>query len=279
MEDERKQEHHSLENQIELLRRYLAEQVGWECGGEYADGGCTGTHFSRPAFCRMLEEIRAGKINCVVVKDLSRFGRNHIETGYYLEQLFPALGVRFISVTEGVDSASAMPDGLMLPIRNLINELYARDISRKVTARFAVQQKQGEFLGSLPPYGYRKDAANRHRLEVDESAAATVRQIFVWRREGVSLREIARRLIHAGTPPPGARRAGTGGEIWHQSTVGRILINPVYLGTLAQGKQKNIPLSRKRRIMPQEQWTVVESTHPALIERELFDAVQPSNQT
>lgn len=275
VEDERKKEHASLENQMELLRRYAKTQSNIVVAGEFADRGFSGTHFERPAFLRMLEEIEAGRINCVVVKDLSRFGRNHIQSGYYLEQLFPAKGVRFIALGESFDSLNRNMErmGVELPARNLINELYARDISRKVTARFAVQMRQGKFLGSLAPYGYQKSAQDRYRLEPKEEEALVVRRIFYERARGASLRAIAKNLDEQGFLPPGGRKGCRRQMCWHKSTVGRILKNPVYIGCTVQGKQKNIPLTKHRRALPPCEWVWVEGTHPALVEREIFHLV------
>ena len=181
----------SLETQQQIMEAHLALRPDIEIKGVYTDNGITGRTFEREAFQRMLADVEAGKINCIVVKDLSRLGRNTIDTGYYIEKYFPLHGVRFIAVNDEFDSEDSENSGnyLIVPLKNMINEAYAADISRKVKAQQRQAMRNGDFVGGRPPYGYRKDPDNCHRLLVNEDTAPVVRQIFQWAVEGVSLNE------------------------------------------------------------------------------------------
>ena len=173
VEDERKIECESVENQIKLLRDYVSKNVDLKEADLYVDRGITGTKFDRPEFNRMIKDMRAGRLDCILVKDLSRLGRNYLETGNYLESIFPIFGIRFISVTDHYDSltAKASEDGLIVPLKNLINEAYAKDISKKVSSSVLARQKQGKHIAGKPPYGYKKDPEDIHHLIIDESVS------------------------------------------------------------------------------------------------------------
>ncbi|MBR4441843.1 MAG: recombinase family protein, partial [Clostridia bacterium] len=179
-EDGDKDESDSIVNQRALLSAFAAEQPDLSVADVCVDDGFTGSNFERPAFQRMMAGVTAGRIRCVVVKDLSRFGRNYIEAGRYLEQVFPAMGVRFISVNDRIDSYAdpASASGLLLPFRNLINDEYCRDISQKVRSALDIKRRQGQFIGSFAPYGYKKSPDDRNRLAVDGETAPVVREIY-----------------------------------------------------------------------------------------------------
>ena len=169
VEDSGKPGADTIEAQKELVLGYIDTQTDMQFCGLYCDNGRTGTNFQRPEFDRLMEDIRAGKIDCIVVKDLSRFGRNYKETGNYLERIFPYLDVRFVAVNDNFDTLTAerTNDGYIVPLKNLINEIYSRDISKKSSSALAIKQQRGEFIGSWAPYGYRKSVENKHRLEPD----------------------------------------------------------------------------------------------------------------
>ena len=215
IEDGDKAESNSIGNQRELIRDFVAERPGLHLVEEYADDGYTGTNFERPGFKRMMEDIKSGKINCIIVKDLSRLGRNYIEMGKYLERIFPVMRVRLIAVTDNYDSQSAWKtsDSIMVPMRNLLNDAYCRDISVKIKSQLAVKRKRGDFVGSFAAYGYRKDPANHTKLIVDELAAETVQNIFRWKINGMSNQGITNRLNAKKVPSPAARKLQSGAKL------------------------------------------------------------------
>lgn len=190
----------SIINQQKLLEQFLSARPDIEAAGFYADDGFTGTNFDRPDFCRMIRDIEEGRINCVLVKDLSRFGRDYIEAGRYLERWFPRHGVRFIAVTDGIDSERGYD--MLLPVKNVFNEQYARDISKKVRSAIQSKQRGGKFIGAFAPYGYRKDPDDHNRLVIDPCAAAVVRRIFTLFEGGMGKQSIARQLNGEGLPCP-----------------------------------------------------------------------------
>lgn len=287
-EDGDREESDSITSQRELLSEFAAAQEDMAAPAVYTDDGCTGTDFDRPAFGRMVNDLRAGQIDCVIVKDLSRFGRNYVGVGEYLERVFPMLGVRFISVNDHVDSFldPRSMNNLVVPFKNIINDEYCRDISNKVRASLDLKRRQGKFIGSFASYGYRKDPNDHNRLVVDEQAAAVVRDIFDWFVGGMSVLGIAKRLNAAGIPNPSAYKQGQGMNyrhpaseqldgLWPDSSVRRILKNRLYTGTMVQGK--NRIKSYKLHIseaLPEEEWIAVEQTHEAIVSPEIFEKAQ-----
>lgn len=213
-DDGDKVESDSITNQRALIRDFIAKHPEIRVVSEKTDDGFSGVNFERPAFREMMDEIRSGKVNCVVVKDLSRFGRDYIEAGQYLEKIFPFLGVRFISITDGYDSLTAddAEGALMIPLKNMINDVYAKDISRKIITSFRARQEKGEFLPAFAPYGYVKSKTVQYRYEVDPETAPYVKLIFEWKAEGVSHNEICRRLNERGAVTPARRKVELG--IW-----------------------------------------------------------------
>jgi len=273
----------SLETQRQIMEAYAALCPDLEIVATYTDNGITGRTFEREAFQRMLADVEAGKINCIMVKDLSRLGRNTIDTGYYIEKYFPLHGVRFIAVNDQFDSEDSENSGnhLIVPLKNMINEAYAADISKKVRAQQNQAMRDGEFVGGRPPYGYRKAPDNCHHLLVNEDTAPVVRQIFQWAGEGVALNEIANRLNASGELSPGAYQASIGlvaskklmgSGKWQTWIVRKILADQVYIGDMVQGKHTNI--GHKQVPTKQEDWIVVRNTHEPLISREVFAKVQ-----
>ena len=273
----------SIETQQLIIAQFLNRHPEISVYHTYIDNGATGTNFHRPGFQQMLSDIEAGLVNCVIVKDLSRLGRNTIDTGYYIETYFPQRGVRFIAVNENYDSAD--PDdagfGILIPLRNMINEAYALDIGRKIKASQRQLMKDGRFIGARTPYGYLKAEDDCHQLIIDPVAAPVVRQIFEWAYEGAGLNTIAVRLNEAGITAPSHYKRDLG-EITHDNLIGsgrwqtftvtKILHSEVYTGDLVQGHTKII--DHKQVPAGPENLTVVRDTHEAIISRELFDAVQ-----
>ena len=285
VEDQRKKESDSIGTQMCLLRQYVNGQPNMILIAEYEDTDQTGTNFKRPDFTRMLDDIRAKKINCIIVKDLSRFGRNYIETGNYLERVFPFMGVRFISVNDNYDSLFiSSDDALIIPLKNLINEVYAKDISKKVRTQYEMKRKRGDFCGSFAPYGYIKRG---HGLIIDETAAYVVRQIFKLVIDGHSDLAIAGFLNDNGILPPNKHRYEQGilkgnkhntVRYWYKSVVKRITENKVYLGNLEQGKYKNDLMNGGRIYLSSDEWVVSNETHPAIIDTETFEIVKNIRQ-
>lgn len=212
VEDSGKPGADTIEGQKNLLLRFIEDDPTLTLYRLFCDNGRTGTDFQRPEFEKLMDAVKRGEVDCIVVKDLSRFGRNYKETGNYLERIFPFLGVRFIAVNDGFDTLTAQrgADGYLVPLKNLINEVYSKDISRKSGSALAAKQKNGDFIGAWAPYGYRKQPDNPRKLEPDEATAPVVRQIFRWRAEGVSVTQIARRLNDEGVPSPSAYLYNTG---------------------------------------------------------------------
>ncbi len=203
-DDGDKEESNSITGQRELLRDFIRTRPELR---EYAvriDDGFTGSNFERPSFKKMLEDVKAGRTNCIIVKDLSRFGRNYLDAGEYIEKIFPFLGVRFIAVNDNYDSLGGKnaSDELIIPFKNLINEAYCRDISVKVRTQLEVKRKSGQYIGAFAVYGYLKDETDKNRLVADEYAADVVRDIFKWKMEGMSPQDIAARLNHSGVLSP-----------------------------------------------------------------------------
>lgn len=273
----------SVENQKLVLHDFLADKPDFVVYDTYIDNGATGTNFHRAGFQRMLADIEAGHINCVIVKDLSRLGRNSIDTGYYIEQYFYSHNVRFIAVTDQFDTADpgSLHGGIMLPLKNMINEAYALDIGRKIKAQARQAMKDGDYIGGRAPYGYRKDPENCHRLLIDEAAAPVVKQIFKWAYEQVGLNRIVLNLNEMGIAAPSHYKKSTG-EItspgligsgkWQTRTVMKILESEVYTGDLVQGKTKVVD---HRQVKADENNLITaKGTHEPIISYELFEAVQ-----
>ncbi len=236
----------------------------------------------------MIRDIEAGRVNCVIVKDLSRFGRDYIESGRYIQKIFPALSVRFIAVTDYYDSfqANVSESGIVLPVKNFINDSYCRDISMKVKSQFEVKRKNGECIAPFAPYGYQKAGNDKNRLVPDEYAAGIVRMIFAWKIEGMAVSAIAEKLNGLGilSPKEYKKSTGTGykggfpGAVksqWSSAAVKRILTNELYLGHMVQGKREKINYKLKKSVdKPREEWIKVENTHEAVISEEQFQIVR-----
>lgn len=285
VEDSGKKGADTIEGQKKMLTDFISRHEDMELAGVWCDNGETGTNFARPQFEAMMEKVKRGEITCIVVKDLSRFGRNYKETGNYLERIFPFLGIRFIAVTDNFDTLTAErnENGYIVPLKNIINEAYSKDISKKSASALHIKQKRGDFIGAWSPYGYNKNPEDPHKLIVNEETAAVVRQIFAWRVEGLSIVQIARRLNDAGILSPSAYLYETGqvktekyhGVPWHNQILKSILSHPVYLGHMVQGrKRQSFYDGQKQVYTPESEWAVVCNTHEPIIDQQTFDIVQ-----
>lgn len=283
-EDGDKPESDSIANQHRFNEDFCAGQKDFCIVRHYVDDGCTGTNFRRPGFCELIADIEAGRVNCVVVKDLSRFGRDYIDMGFYLERFFPNKDVRFIAINDRVDSLKG-PYDMMLPLKNVFNAQYAKDISDKVRSSFKAKQRRGEFVGAFAGYGYLKDPENRNHLVVDPVASKVVQRVFTMAAAGVGQIRIAKTLNEEQIPCPSAYKKlmgmkytnshkPDGTACWSYATIHRMLQNEMYLGNMVQARSVRPTMHGKAKKAAQENWTVVSGTHEAIISRELWDAVQ-----
>ena len=281
-DDGNDKESNSIENQKLMLARY-AKEKGFENTRFYVDDGFTGTNFNRPDFKRMMEDVEAGYISTIIVKDMSRFGRNYVEVGLYTESYFPENNIRFIAITDLVDSADG--DNEIIPFKNVMNEMYARDISKKVRSAKRIRGNMGEPL-SQPPYGYMKDPENPKRWIIEHEAASVVREIFRLYLEGYGQDKIARTLQDRGikncTSYWQERGIGRGGKKvqpnpykWKSSTIGQILIRQEYCGDVVNFKTYSKSFKNKKRLQnPEENWKIFKDVHEPIIDRKTFEAVQ-----
>ena len=289
-EDGNKRESDSVLAQKEILKEYLKLHPDIEFYDFYVDDGWSGTNFERPAFKRMIEDIKQRKVNCVIVKDLSRFGRNYSDAGYYIDNLFVRYQVRFISINNSHDTTSNNMNAAMQCINvgmaNVINESVAATTSVNVRGTLNMRRSVGNFIGSFASYGYVKDPEDYHKLIIDEDAASVVRMIFEKFIAGMSIMGITRELNDAGIPNPSTYKKNTGlkykhpaGQIndglWPESSVRRILKNEMYTGDMIQGRNTTISYKiRQCTAVPKEEWIVVRGTHEPIIDREIFDRAQ-----
>ena len=277
----------SIEGQVEICREYIAEHPYLHLADTYVDNGWTGVNTDRPEFQRLLNDIRDGKIKALVLKDFSRFSRNYIEAGNLLENIFPALGVRFISVVDRYDSfeTDGSASSLMIPLKNLINSFYSKDQSKKVSLAIHAKQLAGEHLPSKIPYGYRKSETEAYRLEPDPEAAPIVKRVYAAFLSGESIRSIYHALNEEGIPCPGKlkylrgemKRKCYADSQWSQQTVKWLLINPINMGDLVFGrtcKALYLGQAESRRVREEEQWRILPDMHEALVSREDFYRAQ-----
>lgn len=283
-----KSESNSITNQRMICESFLKKNSDLKLVGFYIDDGFTGTNFDRPEMKRMMEDVDAGRIDCIVVKDLSRFGRERIETGTYIARTFKEKEIRFIAINDHYDTLTA--DGsethIVMPIKALTNDNFSRDISTKVRSSQEIKMEKGDFIGAFAMYGYRKSPENKNILVPDEYASGIVRRIFADRLKGLSASEIAQKLNAEGILSPAEYKKrqgqkystsfqGAGISKWSAQTVIRILKDEVYTGVMAQGKRVKISYKVKKEIRrPKSEWVRVENTHQAIIDQRTFDTVQ-----
>ena len=270
----------SLEVQISYIKEYINHRDDLMLLDVFADKRCTGMNFDRPEFERLLKALQERKIDCIVVKDFSRLGRNFVETGQYLEQVFPLFGVRFIAINDNYDSLNSQSrDGMLVPIKSMINEMYSKDLSQKIQSCFRSKEARGEIY-TLVPFGYKKNQKNH--LILDEEVSDVVVRIFLWKKSGMKEREIAKKLSAEGIPTPFTRRCQLGylkntlrvkDPAWQTVFVTKVLENPVYTGTMVYNRIAYDETYRKIGENPRESWRMVPDSHPAIISWELFDEV------
>lgn len=273
----------SIMNQKEFLTRYVIDN-NWCIVDYYIDDGFTGTNFDRPDFQRMIRDVHSKRINMVITKDLSRLGRDYIETGNYMEKYFPAYNIRYIAVTDGIDTfAHNNSNNDMSPFKSVVNDMYARDTSKKVRAIFDSKRMNGQFIGAFAPYGYKKSHDNKSLLVIDENTAPIVRRIFDMYLAGSGYAHIASTLNLEGVLSPIAYKSQNGNyknpksqvELWSQDAIRKMLRSPTYAGNLTQNKYSTINYKiKKLKNMPKSNWIIVENTHEAIVDIESFDLVQ-----
>lgn len=284
VETERKREADTIGNQLQLLKDYVSEHSDLTVFDIYSDDDISGTDFIRPEFSRMMNDLRDGKIDCIIVKDLSRLGRNYLESGEYIEMVFPFLRCRFISVTDRFDTKYQQAD-ISVQLKNMANEMYAKDISRKICSTMRTIQEQGKFAGSRAPYGYRLDPADKHHLIIDEETAPIVKQLFELLAEGNTVHFVATTMNANGIPSPGRLLYERGiastdhfkNSKWYMQTVRRILQDEIYLGWMVSGKFRSTYHSTGKKgsqPVPREEWIVTKGTHEPIVTEELFNKVQ-----
>lgn len=290
MKKENKTESESISHQRDLIQRYINSHADLKnCEvREFYDDGYSGTNFKRPSFERLLEQIKKGEIGCVIVKDFSRFGRDYIELGDYLERIFPFLGVRFISVNDGYDSNDykGTTGGLDVVLKNIVYDFYSKDLSVKVTTAKRAKMKRGEYIGGHVPYGLLRDPADKHKLIIDPEAAAVVREIFDMAIEGKKLVEIARHLNEKGIETPARYfqrknpknnnyRNTSAVDCWNDNSVRRLLKQEMYYGAVVQHKREGIGVGWKQSVgVPKEEQIIVEGMHPGVVTKAEFRKAQ-----
>lgn len=286
-EDGDKAESDSIANQRDLITAFLEKHPEITLREEWVDDGYTGVNFDRPDFIRMMESVKNKKTNCIIVKDFSRLGRNFIETGKYIEKIFPFMGVRFISVNDDYDSAKprTASDNLIVPVKNLMNDAYCRDISIKIRSHQDIKRRKGQFIAPFAMFGYLKNPEDKHHLIIDEFAAGVVKDMFHLMLDGYSSESIANRLNEQGIPSPLEYKRLLGSTyktpfrrnpkaVWTATAVLRILKNPVYIGTLEQGKRSSPNYKVKKQFaVPEEKWAVKENTHEPVVSCDTFENV------
>lgn len=269
-------ESNSVINQKQLINIYIKNNVNLELVDFYIDDGYSGTNFNRPAFKELLKDIVNEKINTIIVKDLSRFGRNRIEVDNYLENIFPLYNVRFISIGDNIDSLNYTNDNITIPIKSLMNDLYAKDISIKVKTALDVKRKNGEFIGSFAPYGYIKDKNNN--VIIDKEASYNVKKIFRMFLLGKSRKEIADYLNNQNILIPKLYKKSSNEIImskWNSEIINRLLRNETYIGNLVQGKKRKLNYRSNKIIdVNKDEWIIIPNHHQAIISREEFEKVQ-----
>lgn len=272
----------SIVNQKMLLDDYISRNADMQLCDTYIDNGMSGMTFDRPEFQRMIEDIENGKIGCVIVKDLSRLGRNSIDTGFYIEQFFAQKNIRFIAVNDDFDTANLKHnDNMMLYLKNIVNEAYALDIGRKIKTQARQAMRDGQYVSARPKYGYLKDPNDCHKLIVNTEVAHNVKQIFNWFINGISMNEIALKLNEMQVPTPSVygyqkgyitTKKSVGSGLWNTRTIQQILSSELYTGKLVQGRTDSV--AKKQTKQDRDKWIIVENTHEAIISQEVFDKAQ-----
>lgn len=285
IEDEDDEEQNSIGNQKKIALDYLKDKDDIAVTEYYVDNGYTGMNFSRPDFQRMMNDLRSGKINCVIVKDISRLGRHFVMTSEFVEKIFPMMGIRLICINDDYDSFDENCDSasLLLPFKMVMNDSYVKDISKKIRSSISAKMDSGEYLPSASsiPYGYIRNP-EQNTFDIDEEVAPVVVRIFEMRANGVALNAIAKTLNEEGIPCPGKLRYLRGitkaakyeNALWIHGTLRKILMDQVYIGNRVHGRVKRDKLGMEKTRRSEEEWQVIENAHQPIISQELFDKVQ-----
>lgn len=272
IEKELKEESNSIKNQRELLLQFIQNQKEFEDWHilEFSDDGYSGINFNRPAIRQLFEQVKQGKIDCILVKDFSRFSRDYIELGSYLEQIFPFFGVRFLSLNDAYDSAKDLGRKVSLEFafENLLSDWYSKDLSIKVKTSLKIKKEKGQYISPNPPYGYRKDPTQNGGLAIYKEEAEVVQMIFLLALQGKTLYEIAKFFNQKKVP------TRTNTALWRAGTIDQILKNPFYTGDMIYDKYKKEEVGGRSYLKPREEWKCISNHHKAIIERELFEKVQ-----
>lgn len=273
----------SLTNQKNIILDFIKDKPYMKVYDIYSDNGETGTNFERGEFQRMMYDIYNNKVNCIIVKDLSRFGREYIEAGDYLDRIFPLLGIRFIAINDNVDNYVS-PLDVSVPIKNIVNAMYAKDISKKSSAALRIKQVKGDFIGGQAPYGYLMNPEDNHKIIIDPETAPIVKLIFEWKADGWSYQAICRKLHELNIMPPARYKYDRGiikdkrfanSELWNTATIKSILTSETYIGNITQGKTKSCFLDGAgRKKLSKADWVIVEGTHKPIVSKELFYKAQ-----
>ena len=283
-----KAESNSITSQRDIIRSFIRKQDNMDIFDFYVDDGWSGANFDRPAFKRMMGDIEAGLIDCVIVKDLSRLGRDYIGSGRLIQKTFPEHEVRFIAIGDNYDSLTAdfNEESLVLPVKNFINDAYCRDISVKVKSQQKMKRESGQYIGAFAMYGYMKDPDDKNHLIIDKYAAGIVESIFEWKVDGYSFKAIAERLNDMGVLSPLEYKKSNGEKFktgfhtrkrgkWSAQAVRRILMDETYTGTLVQGKSERVNYKVKKSVVkPAEEWVRIPDAHEAIVSKDLFGVVQ-----
>jgi len=282
-EDEKDGESESITNQRSLLQRYVEENE-YNLYDVYIDDGFSGTNFERPAFKKMLRDIEAGRVNMVITKDLSRLGRDYIGTGEFIEKYFPSHNVRYIALTDNIDTALDSTNNDIAPFKAIMNDYYAKDISKKIRTSLMTKQKDGKWVGGCPPLGYMVDPADKNHLVPNEEEAPIIRKIFELANEGMSTYAIREYLITNNIPTASMIRGARGSKettceavkgYWSCKTIMGIVTNQLYTGDLVQNRRKKVNYKIKKTVHnPKSEWIIVENTHEPLVDKETFEYVQ-----
>lgn len=282
-DDGEKKESNSIANQKSILLEYISK-MGWNLYDTYVDDGFTGTNFNRPGFNRLIKDIEGGKVGIVLTKDMSRLGRDYIQVGYYIERYFPEKGVGYIALNDNIDTHRDTNGDDITPFKAIINDMYSKDISRKIRSVFDMKRREGKFIGAFAPYGYKKNPKDKGELIIDIEVAPIVKRIFDMYLSGEGLTAIARGLNKENILPPAIEKSKrfenyNHGRIkipkWCHSGVKHVLTNQTYTGDLAQGKSKKVNYkSSKIKRIDKGDWIIVENTHEAIISKKNFSLVQ-----
>ena len=279
-EDETEGPSQSVTNQKSLLEEFV-KQHRLSVYDIYIDDGFSGTNFDRPAFLRMIADIEAKKVNMVITKDLSRLGRDYIMTGHYMERYFPEKRVRYISLLDGIDTGIESSANDITPFRAIMNDMYAKDISKKIKSVKRDKQRKGQFIGGKPMYGYKMHPTEKNKIVIDEEVAPVVRRIFAMALDGMSCRKIAATLNDEGVPTPATYAnlpVGNPGPytgLWSSERISDMLQNETYIGNMVQGRMVKVNYKSKKCLrQPREKWVIVEGTHEPLVDRETFQKVR-----